>query len=235
MDQSYEREIDLTTLVKILFRKWYYIVLLTILGFGVAAGFAYGMLKNEYTANTSIIVLVSNEAQTNEQNFNFSQKLTKTYTELAKSDLVLDQVRHNLGFTEEFTNKEIKNMMTITGVDQTPIIKLAVVHVEPLIAQKIANETVNVMQEASFSFEGFDNIELLDPATYPSMPSGPNRLLYVVIGTLLGGIIGVAVVLMAEFLDKTLKTPQDIEDRLKLRLLTMIPVYDMEEESEDEE
>ncbi len=235
MEQNYEREIDLGTLFKILFSRWYLIILLTLMGFGLAYGYAFVLLDNEYTANTSMIVLVSNESQTSEQNFNFSQKLTKTYTELAKSDLVLDQVRSNLNVGVTLSNKDLREMMTITGVDQTPIIKLAVVHHEPLFAQQIANETVRVMQLASFTFEGFDNIELLDPATYPFVPSGPNRLLYLVIGILIGGFLGVGLVFMIEFLDKTIKSPTDIEDRLKQRVLTIIPNYHMEGDFDDEQ
>lgn len=232
MEQSYEHEIDLMTLFKIIFQKWYLIAVITLFGFILASLYAFLMLDNEYTANTSMIVLVNNEAQTNEQNFNFSQRLTKTYTELAKSDLVLDQVKSNLNLT--MSNQKLREMMTISGVDQTPIIKLQIVTSEPLLSQMIANETVKVMQQASFSFEGFDNIELLDTAVYPSAPSGPNRMLYLVIGTLLGGIIGVGLVLAVEFLDKTIKSPTDIENRLGLRMLTIIPNYLMEEEINNE-
>jgi len=89
-----------------------------------------------------------------------------------------------------------------------------------------------VMQEVSLNFDGFDNIEILDVATTPENPSGPNRLLYVVIGVLLGGIVGVGIVFMIELFDKTLKSPLDIERKLGLRLLAIIPDYTMEEEIE---
>ncbi len=122
--------------------------------------------------------------------------------------------------------------MTISGVQDTPVIKLAVVAKDKVEAKEIANKTVLVMQEVSLNFDGFDNIEILDVATTPENPSGPNRLLYVVIGVLLGGIVGVGIVFMIELFDKTLKSPLDIERKLGLRLLAIIPDYTMEEEIE---
>ena len=230
MEKDYQTEIDLGTLFKMLLSRWYIIVFSTILGFGIAFMFAYMILDDEYTARTSMIVLVSNEQQSNEQNFNFSQKLTKTYTELAKSDLVISRVKEELGLN--VSNDRLREMMTISGVQDTPVIKLAVIAKDKVEAKEIANKTVLVMQEVSLNFDGFDNIEILDVATTPENPSGPNRLLYVVIGVLLGGIVGVGIVFMIELFDKTLKSPLDIERKLGLRLLAIIPDYTMEEEIE---
>jgi capsular polysaccharide biosynthesis protein len=230
VEKDYQTEIDLGTLFKMLLSRWYIIVISTILGFGIAFMFACMMLDDEYTARTSMIVLVSNEQQSNEQNFNFSQKLTKTYTELAKSDLVISRVKEELGLN--VSNDRLREMMTISGVQDTPVIKLAVVAKDKVEAKEIANKTVLVMQEVSLNFDGFDNIEILDVATTPENPSGPNRLLYVVIGVLLGGIVGVGIVFMIELFDKKLKSPLDIERKLGLRLLAIIPDYTMEEEIE---
>lgn len=231
MEKEYSNEIDLSTLFKMLFSRWYVILVSTFIGFAFAFSFAYFMVDDEYTAKTSMIVLVENEEQSNEQNFNFSQKLTKTYTELAKSDLVISQVKEALNLN--YTNDHLRDMMTITGVQDTPVIKLAILSKDKEEAKNIANQTVLVMQSVSLNFEGFDNIEILDVATTPDAPSGPNRMLYVVIGTLLGGIVGVGIIFMIELFDKSIKTPADIEKKLGLRLLAIIPDYKMENEVEN--
>jgi capsular polysaccharide biosynthesis protein len=221
-------ELDLMTLFKMLVSKWYIIVATTLLGFGLAFLYAYMVLDNEYTANASMIILVSNENQSSEQNFNFSSKLKSTYTELAKSDIVTYRVIEELSL--DYSPRALRDMMTITGVQDTIIIKLSVVTHDPVHARDIANKTVSVMQEVSLSFEGFDNIEILDVAQLPVVASGPNRLLYVIIGTLLGGILGVGVIFVIEMMDITIKTAEDIETKLKLRVLAAIPDYEMPED-----
>ena len=188
------------------------------------------MLDDDYTAQTSMIILVDNDVQSDEQNFNFSQKLTKTYTELAKSDLVVQEVIESLSL--DYTNEQLRKMMTISGVQDTPVIKLSVETKDPQLAKNIANKTVEVMQVVSLQFEGFDNIEVLDVAQTPQIPSGPNRILYVAIGIILGGIFGVGMIFVMELVDHSIKTPDDIERKLGLRTLAIIPDYQMESEVE---
>ena len=214
-----------------LLNKWYVILISTLLCFGLACIYAYVMLDDKYTAQTSMIILVENDVQSDEQNFNFSQKLTKTYTELAKSDLVIEQVISSLSLNQ--TSDELRKMMTISGVQDTPVIKLSIVAKDNILAKDIANKTVQVMQQVSLQFEGFDNIEVLDVAQTPDIPSGPNRILYVAIGIILGGILGVGIIFIVELVDRSIKTPDDIERKLGLRTLAIIPDYQMESEIEE--
>ena len=229
--ENQTQEIDLRTLFRILIQKWWLIGAITILGFGLAFIYAYLYVDSEYTADVSMMVLVSNEEQTNEQNFNFSSKLKSTYTELAKSDLVINRVIEELNLY--YSPNQLRDMITVNAVQDTIIIKLTVVTNYPYNSFAIANKMVEVMRDVSQNFEGFDNIEVLDRAVEPTVPSGPNRLLYVLIGTLLGGIIGVGLVFVIEFMDQTIKTTDDIENKLKLRVLATIPDYDMTEEAID--
>ena len=229
--ENQAQEIDLRTLFRILIQKWWLIVGITILGFGLAFIYAYLYVDSEYTADVSMMVLVSNEEQTNEQNFNFSSKLKSTYTELAKSDLVINRVIDELNLY--YSPNQLRDMITVNAVQDTIIIKLTVVTNYPYNSYAIANKMVEVMRDVSQNFEGFDNIEVLDRAIEPTAPSGPNRLLYVLIGTILGGILGVGLVFVIEFMDQTIKTTDDIENKLKLRVLATIPDYDMTEEAID--
>jgi protein tyrosine kinase modulator len=226
------QEIDLMSLIRILFRRWYIIFGFVILFLVIAFIYAFRMLDDQYQANASMIVLVSNEEQTIEQNFNFSSKLTKTYTELAKSDLVIDRVISELVL--DCRAKHISDSITITGVQDTIMIKLSVQANDPVLASDIANKTVEVMQAVSKDFEGFDNIEVLDVASIPLVPSGPNRMLYLAISIILGAIIGVGIIFISEMLDQTIKTTKDIELKLNLRVLATIPEYDIPEANTDE-
>jgi capsular polysaccharide biosynthesis protein len=101
---------------------------------------------------------------------------------------------------------------------------------DPVLAKDIANEVVSIVQVLSNDFENLDNVQVLDIAETPDSPSGPNRLLYMAVGILLGGMIGVGIVLAIEFLDKNIKKGKDVEQYLGLRLLGTIPEYDMDEE-----
>ena len=68
-----------------------------------------------------------------------------------------------------------------------------------------------------------NNISIVDRAKVPGRRFSPNVPLNTLIGLMLGLMLGVLVAFVLEFLDDTLKTPEDIERRLKLSVLGIIP------------
>ena len=68
-----------------------------------------------------------------------------------------------------------------------------------------------------------NNISIIDHAEVPGWRFKPNLMLNLAIGLLLGGMLGVLVAFLLEFLDDTLKTPDDIEQKLRLAVLGVIP------------
>src|SRR3546814_526878 len=68
-----------------------------------------------------------------------------------------------------------------------------------------------------------NNIAIVDRALSPRGRFKPSLPLNLAIGLLLGAMLGVLTAFVLEFLDQTLKTPQDVEQRLKLSVLGIIP------------
>ncbi|WP_421982355.1 GumC family protein [Roseibium sp.] len=68
-----------------------------------------------------------------------------------------------------------------------------------------------------------ERFEVLEQATVPEQPAAPNRIQIVAAGG--GGAIavGAALVLLLEFLDNSIRTAKDLERRLKLRPIAVIP------------
>ncbi len=223
-------EIDIMSLVRLLLRKWWQVAIVTFLGLILAGGYAYFMKDDVYTAESSMIVQVSDSESSDYTNLITGQRLVDTYTEISKSNRVLDELIENLDL--DYTKSTLKNMINVSSVNDTLIIELKVDGGDAAEVAEIANEVVTIVQELSAEFEGLENVEILDVATTPVNPSGPNRLLYVVMGILLGGITGVGAVLAAEFLDKKIKTGKDLERVLDIRLLGTIPDYQMTEGDE---
>jgi len=70
---------------------------------------------------------------------------------------------------------------------------------------------------------GTNNISIVDPAIPPTGRFKPNLPLNLAIGLMLGLMLGVLVAFVLEFLDDTLKGPEDIEQHLRLAVLGIIP------------
>lgn len=229
-----EQEIDLFELVKILFTKWYMILASTLIVTIAAAAYAFFMLDDVYTAEASMLVQVESDTQSESVNFQLGQRLVDTYTEVANSNLVLNELKANLNL--DYTNTQLRNMIIVSGVADTIVIRLSVESGDPAEASAIANELLMIIEDLSASddFKSLENIDVLDQADTPLNPSGPNRLLYIAIGFILGGILGVGIIFVIEFLDKTVKSSNDIEYKLGLKTLGIIPDYAMEDEVDEE-
>ena len=67
------------------------------------------------------------------------------------------------------------------------------------------------------------NIRITEPAVTPLAPINPNKLKKMFLGVFLGLMIGIGLAFLLEYLDKTLRTEEDIRRHLDLPVLGVIP------------
>ncbi len=67
------------------------------------------------------------------------------------------------------------------------------------------------------------NVLIVEKADTPEFPSSPKKLLNILLGTLVGLFGGVGLAFFVEYLDNTIKTPDDAEAKLNINVLGMIP------------
>ena len=70
---------------------------------------------------------------------------------------------------------------------------------------------------------GIVNISMVDPAYVPLQPVAPRKKLNVLLGLILGSSAGLAMASLAEYLDHTFQTREEVERRLGLPVLVSIP------------
>jgi polysaccharide biosynthesis transport protein len=69
------------------------------------------------------------------------------------------------------------------------------------------------------------NIRVVDPSEVPDSPSKPRVLLNLALGFILGAGLGVGLAFVQEYLDNTLKTPEEVESLLRLPSLGILPSF----------
>ena len=70
---------------------------------------------------------------------------------------------------------------------------------------------------------GESQAAIVDPAIRPGAPYSPNAPLNLAIGAALGLLLGLGAAFAIEFLDDTIKTPEDVLDKLRTPLLGLVP------------
>ncbi len=69
------------------------------------------------------------------------------------------------------------------------------------------------------------NIRIVDPAMIPSTPSRPAKTRNITLAFLVGLVGGIGLALMREYLDNTVKSPDDVETLARLPSLAVVPQF----------
>jgi hypothetical protein len=71
-----------------------------------------------------------------------------------------------------------------------------------------------------------NNVSVVERASAPTSPIRPNKKRIAAVASLLGLLLGVGLVLARDYLDNTIKDPEEVERYLHVDLLAAVPQYD---------
>lgn len=218
-----EDTIDLRELIHIIAKRFWLIALITVVAVLSSGFISVFVLDKQYEAYTQLIInKPADQAQPLTYNdVMLNQKLVDTYSIIAKSNTVLEQVIEQLGLNIPI--KELNDKITVSGENETEIIRITVKDTDPKLAASIANKVAEVFMAEVIKKMKIDNVQVIDPARIPIEPSQPKPLLNIAIAGVLGIMIGLGVVFLMEYLDNTIKTPDDVQRYLGLPVLGSIP------------
>lgn len=225
-------ELDLKELLGIFWAKRAQIILLIAIFLVIGFIYSYVFLTPEYQSVTSILLAKSNTTTSDgttpamtTSEITMNQQLVSTYSALVTSESVINQVISNLKIDK--TVADLENNIKVTAQDDTEIIQIAVVDQDPEMARKIANEVANVfINKIAKEYYNMDNVYVVDEAKASEEPYNINHIKDLIIFAGIGFVISCVYVLIANMLDTTVKSKEDIEKKLGLTVLTEMPIYE---------
>ena len=223
-----EETIDLREYFAIIKKRFWIILLITVIAAVISGLISFFVLKPVYEANSTLIVNTEKNEDTQMitgDQFNVTQKLAVTYGEIIKSRVVLEDVIKNLKLDTKY--EELVNHITVSPVKDTQIISISVQDTNPKKARDIANQIPKVFAKEAKRITKTNDIQVIDKATLPNNPIKPNKVMNILIAFVLGAMIGLFIVFLLEYLDNKMKTPQDIEKYLGLSVIGVIPNEDI--------
>ena len=229
-------EIDLKQLFEMFWNKKAQIILIILIFMVIGVIYSVGFVTPMYSSSTTL-VLAGTASSTEEQSTNtittadltINSKLVATYSELVKSKNILGQVISNLGIN--VNEEQLRQNVQVTSVEDTELIEITVSNENAEYAAKIANEIAKVFEEKiAKEIYNINNVHIVDEATVSANPSNVNHLKDIVIFAFIGVVVASMYILIANMLDTTVKTQEDIEKEIKIPVLASIPMYDMEME-----
>ena len=198
----------LLELLELLRKKWYLVLVFPLVFAGATAAYCWGFMTNNYTANVSLYVLTQTTNATDgsgrvtSSDTSASQQLANDLAKIAKTSTVMSSTASALGMSdlEGFD-------VGVTSDTTSRVITLTVTGKSPEGAASVANELADRTSKASV----------------PDKPSGPNRVMYTAVALLAGLFVAIAIIVLRDMLDTTVKSGDDAEELLGIPVLGRMP------------
>lgn len=172
-----------------------------------SAVISWFVLPQVYKASVTLMVFKQQEiAAPYEVRINtimLNQRLVKTYSELAISQTVLEEVikKNNLKMAVD----DLRQRVTIEPLGDTELLRISVNSSNPTLSAMLANELARVLMEKVAEIMSLDNIQVVDAAAPPQRSIWPNTTLNI----LFAGVIGLLLVVGVAILRASIKSEDE--------------------------
>lgn len=153
-----------------------------------------------------------------------AQKLVDTYGIIIRSRKVLEPVSRNLDIP--MTANRLAGMVTVTSVNDTQVMQIAVQSKDPDLALQIVEQIVDICPNIIIDTVGAGSVKTIEEAYLNKTPVAPNTNLYTVLAAFLCMVIVVVVIVLCFLLDNSYKSESALRNDLELPVLGVIPDYE---------
>lgn len=225
-------EINIKDIFNIFWAKKVQIILIILIFTILGVLYSYLYVKPKYKVYTTLLLATSTEKKDGEgenkasatttTDINLNNSLVSTYSVLIKSKPVLREVIEKLNIRE--TEEELKNNITVSAEKNTQVIKIEVINSNAKVAQDVANEIAKSFAVQVEDIYNINNVHVIEKAEETTTPYNVNHIKDIIMFAFGGFVIAGIYAIIANLLDTTVKTQDDIEKRTGLSVLVSIPM-----------
>lgn len=154
------------------------------------------VLTPVYRASTVLLVFKQPE-DANIKSISFNRSLVRTYSELARSRLVLEEVLRN---DELRAVNHLEEKIKVEPIPDTELIRISAEAANPSLAALTANEVARALIKKVADTMSMNNIQIVDAARPPDRPVWPNYVLSILFAGVFGLVLVTGFVLVREYI-----------------------------------
>ena len=219
-----EIEIDLLELIRVLISKIWILILTTVLGLALSAGFTILFIKPVYNSTSILYVLTKTTSVTSLADIQMGTSLTQDYMVVINSRPVLEKVIDNLGL--DMSYEQLRNSVSVTNPTNTRFLEITVSSTDAYLAKKIVDEIADVSAERMAEVMETQAPNVMDYGQISPSPASPSIVKNSIIGAMIGFIIAAGIIIIIHLMNDSIKTSEDIEKYLGINTLGAVPLGD---------
>lgn len=223
MNGKQMRVITLKSLWELFLRR----LVLIVLGAALTAGGVFLIrmtnYEPEYTSTATLYILRQDEKTSGDaaDDFSLALKLVNDCTYLLKSHAVLDEVINALDL--DMTYQELYSRISAANPANTRILEVTVTEKSPEEAKRIVDSLCTIGPEKIDAVMGLKQINLFEYGTLNHAPSNAVDLRWCALAGLAAAVVIYSAFLIRFLLDDRIRSDDDLEALLGLRLLAEVP------------
>ncbi len=223
MEKQNEIEIDLIDLLFYLQKKLWVVIAAFVLFAALGAGFTAFFAEDEYTAKTRMYVLNrTHESGAQASDYSVSNYMIEDYKVLITGENVSKEVIKTLNL--DMSVKDLAAKISVEAINDSRVLQIKVLDSNPQRAADIANCVRQISGEQMKEIMDLEAVNLVYEAEVPKEKSGPSMTRNTAIAAAIGLVVSIAVLVIIYVLDDTIRTEEDVERRMGLYVLGVIPM-----------
>ena len=220
-----EREIDIIPILKELLKKLWLIILVgLILGGAVFVGTKI-LIKPTYRSGFTAYV---NNKQGKEStdyltssDVTASKQLVLTYQKILTSNTILTAAAKSMELDASYNT--LQKLVSTEVKDETEIISVFVVDTDPQFAYDYAQAISKTAPQYMAQIVEGSSMKIIDYPEFSDKRYKPSYSNFALIGFLIGALIVIVFVIIRYFMDDTVKSEGEVENKFALPILGIIP------------
>lgn len=227
-----EEVISLEDIFFSLKKRWKSMVLITLL-FTVAAGvYSFYFIKPTYEGRVK--VFIGKEGTTPETkeydnaDVSLYQNLMKTYAEVIRTKESTKKALNTIGKDTSAGNvSRVLSGLMVSPSENTQILNIAYRTGDKKEIVQILNAVTNTFMVRSKELIPNGNVQVIQPPEEPKGAIGPNKVMNIAMGFLVGLMVSVGIAFLREYLDNTVKKSEELEEILGVPVIGTIPNFEV--------
>lgn len=224
--QSVERELNLTAVAQMLWRRIWVIVACGAVAAVLFFVYTLCFVTPRYAAKVTLYAnnRYSSQGSTSisSSDMNASAQLVDTYAAIILSDPVLDQVIAENKLKMQASS--LASVVSVSSVNGTEVFQIQVISPKPEISAKVANSIAHIAPEKISQIIDGCSVKLISEAKVPTDPISPDYWAAVRNGFFVGALISALFLVVVALLDTRIKSEDDLQG-WDLPIIGIVPSF----------